>query len=646
MADPKASSAASSAAGTRSGAGFELRLERGGAYVRLADQPIAPGLRLESLTIAVPDAKFPFDVGLGAGQFRHRLADLVELSVVVEPSVAEAALAQAGLPAFGVEDLRLAGREGFLEIAGRLSGGPPFTMKAGLLPAGDQGLQIVFHSPRILGPSPLPAAALPHTGRSVIEAIGEERMPREPLASLLRHVLASRGWKLPRASEVRLARADLAGGVARIGWDRGAAGPAATSADPDLLAADEGARAFREAEAHVARGDADAAREAYLAAGSAATSHPFGAERLLSLLALEDRFHEEALDLAGEWLARRPGFAPALATEAVVRLARREESRAARVLTVLAQGAAARGETFTALAAAEAAFALPGAAREDALAAIEVALAVRRDHVPALRALRDVARAAGDREGQLRASRRLVAYDPDPASKARAHAELGELLLSADPPGARLHLDQALRLAPDDAEALAALGRACAAAGEPLRAVRALDRLRELHLARGDRAAAARAALEAGALWDDPLGHAENALLRFREACELGPSADTHARAARAAEKAGQWAEAADHHAAVLSALDLTQPDAAALAVRTRLALADVAEKRLRDGPGAAAHLEAASALAPGDAGLLRRLVALERALGRPAGLAPALERLAALEPDAAARAALLAESG
>src|SRR5512133_1252768 len=170
-------SAPSSTSGSRHGAGFELRLERGGAAVRLADQPIAPGLRLESLTLQVPDVKFPFDVGQGAGQFRRRLSELVELSVVAEPALAEAALAQAGLAAFGVEDVRLAAREGFLEIAGRLSGGPPFVLAAGLLPHGEQGVALVFHSPRILGPSPMPAAALPHVARAVVEAVGEERLP-------------------------------------------------------------------------------------------------------------------------------------------------------------------------------------------------------------------------------------------------------------------------------------------------------------------------------------------------------------------------------------------------------------------------------------------------------------------------------------
>ncbi len=635
-----------SAAGTRSGAGFELRLERGGAYVRLADQAIAPGVRLESLTLQVPDVKFPFDVGLGAGQFRHRLADLAELAIAVEPSAADAAIAGAGLAAFGIEDLRLALRDGFVEIAGRLSGGPPFTLEAGLLPAGDQGVALLFHSPRVLGPAPLPGAALPHVARAVLDAIGPEALPREPVGPLLRRVLAPRGWKLPRGGEIRLSQAAVADGFVRLAWDRGASTPAVTSGDPDLLAADEGGRTFRDAEAFLARGDHAGARERYLAAGPAATAHPLAAERLLSLLSHDERFHDEALDLAGEWLSRRPGFAPALAAEAAIRVARGEQARAARAFATLAASAAARGRHFLALAAAEAAFALPGASPEEALRAIEVVLQIRRDHVPALRALRALARTSGDREALLRANRRLVAYDPDPGSKARAHAELGELLLDADPPGARLHLDQALRLAPEDADALSALSRACAAAGEPLRAVRALDRLKDLLLARGERPRAARTAFEAGELWEGPLAHAENALLRFREAADLSPSAETHARAARAAEQAGQWAEAADQHAAVLAALDPSSPGAAELAVRTRVALADVAEGRLGDAAGAAAHLGRAAALAPADAPLLRRLVALERRLGRGAELVVALDRLAALEPEPAARATVLSEAG
>src|SRR5512133_484352 len=449
-------SAPPSKAGTR-GAGFELRLERGSAHVRLADHPIAPGVRLGALTLQIPDVRLPFDVGRGSGQFRSRLCDLVDLAVTVSPDAVVPALAAAGPAAFGIEDLRLAFRPGFAELAGRLTGGPPFTMRAGLVPDGERGVALVFHGARVYGPAPVAPAALPHLARAVVDAIGGEALPRDLVPPLLRRVLAPRGWKLPRTAGARLARAEIVDGVAHLAWDRAATGPAVLSGDGELLAAEEGARAFADAEALLASGDAAAARGRYLALGPAAAAHPFAAERLLGLLAAEPRFHDEALDPAATWLTRRPGFAPALAAEAAVRLGRGEAARGARALADLAEGAAARGEVFSALAAAEAAFSLPNAAKEHALRAIETALGVRRDHVPALRALRALARATGDKEALLRANRRLVAYDADPASKARAHAELGELLLEADPPGARLHLDQALRLAPDDGDALAAL---------------------------------------------------------------------------------------------------------------------------------------------------------------------------------------------
>ncbi len=645
MAEPRQTASASGAAGARGGTGFELRLERGVAAVRLAERELAPGLLVESLTLRLPDVEFPFDVGQGAVQFRHRLADLTELRVTITPAAVEGALARADLSALGVEQVQVAFRDGFAEVAGRLAGGPAFTLEAALVPRGEQGLAVVFHSPLLHGPAPIAAAALPHLAARALPAAGAPPLPDGPLPALLRAVLVPRAWKLPRSGGVPLARAELAEGVVRLAWDRGAGSPAPLTAAPALLAAEEGARAFPAVEAALARGDVAGARDALLAAGPAAAAHPFGAERLLSLLVLDDRFHDEALDLAADWLARRPGFAPALAAEAQVRLARGEEGRAAAAFATLAEGAAARGAHSAALAAAEAAFGLPGAARADALRAVELALGLRRDHVPALRALAALAAAADDREALLRADRRLVAYDPDPAQRARAHAELGELLLEADPPAARHHLDQALRLAPEEPVPLGALWRACAAAGEPLRAVRVLDQLRDVHLARGARAAAAAAALEAGKLLEGPLAQGENALLRYRAAAELHPSAEAHAHAARVAEALGHWAEAADHQVELLAALDPAAPGAAALAARTRAALADVAEHRLGDPAAAAAHLEAAAALAPDDAGLLSRLTALQRRLGRTGPLAATLERLAALAPEGE-RAALLAEAG
>ncbi|HEY6104914.1 MAG TPA: hypothetical protein VIV59_02960, partial [Anaeromyxobacteraceae bacterium] len=132
-----------------------------------------------------------------------------------------------------------------------------------------------------------------------------------------------------------------------------------------------------------------------------------------------------------------------------------------------------------------------------------------------------------------------------------------------------------------------------------------------------------------------------------REACELaGASGEARERAGRTAHALGQWAEAADHYAGLLAALDPREPGAAERAARAHAALARVAEQRLSDPARAATHLEAALALVPHDAESLTRLAALYRSMGRPAELLGALDRLAPLVRETAARAALLAEAG
>ncbi len=636
-------SAASPAAGTRTGNGFELRLERGGAHVRLGAPASMAGLLVEHLDLKVPEIALPFDAGGGPAQFRNRLCDLDALTVRIDQAAVSAAAARLDLGELGLMELEVALRDGFAEVGGRLATGTPFSLRLGLLPGFERGVAVVPYAPRLYGPAPLPAAALPHLAARALSALG---LPDDPLPLLARRLLVSRGWKVPRETGVRLSTAAVGPGGVVLAWARETQGPPPTASDGDLLAALEGSRAFAEAEALASAGDWSGAREAWLAS-AAPTTHAFAADRLLSLLCLDERFHDEALDLAAGWLQRRPGFAPALAAEAWVRGARGERQKAAAALVALAEGAVAAGERLAAVAAADAALALPGLDRELTTRAVEAALAARRDHLPALRALRALARAHGDKGAQIRAARRVLAYAPSDLEKARAHAELGELLLESDPPGARLHLDRALRLAPDDADSLAALARACAAAGEHLRSVSALDRLAALRRAAGDLPGAVALALEAGATWDERLGHVENALLRYSEAAELGPrAAEAHRLAARCAERLGRWTEAADHHAAALAVLDRTLPEAGLLAAEHHRALADVAERHLADPAGAATHLEAALSTGPLDEPELARLAALHRRLGRSAELLATLDRLAPLTAEPAARAALLAEAG
>src|SRR5512145_2477862 len=106
-------SEAPSASETRSGTGFELRLERGGAYVRLADRPIAPGLTLDVLSMEVPGVRFPFNAGAGAVQFRHVLSDLVRLEIVASEEWLGEALRELDLARLGLEGVLLSLRDGF-----------------------------------------------------------------------------------------------------------------------------------------------------------------------------------------------------------------------------------------------------------------------------------------------------------------------------------------------------------------------------------------------------------------------------------------------------------------------------------------------------------------------------------------------------
>src|SRR5512145_2908353 len=96
-------SAAPPTAERRSGTGFELRLERGGAYVRLADTPVEPGLVIDVLSIEVPGVKFPFNVGAGAVQFRHLLSDLVRVELVAKEEWIAEGLRRLELAPLGID---------------------------------------------------------------------------------------------------------------------------------------------------------------------------------------------------------------------------------------------------------------------------------------------------------------------------------------------------------------------------------------------------------------------------------------------------------------------------------------------------------------------------------------------------------------
>src|SRR3990172_12000539 len=112
-----------SAAKPARGAGLELRLERGGAYVALQPQPLAPGVDLVALSMEIPGVIFPFDSAGGSAQFRHRLCELDRLELAIaEPGLA-ALLAPLAPADSGLASLTLALRAGFAEGTGPPGGG-------------------------------------------------------------------------------------------------------------------------------------------------------------------------------------------------------------------------------------------------------------------------------------------------------------------------------------------------------------------------------------------------------------------------------------------------------------------------------------------------------------------------------------------
>ncbi|HZJ70014.1 MAG TPA: flagellar hook-length control protein FliK, partial [Planctomycetota bacterium] len=273
------------------------------------------------------------------------------------------------------------------------------------------------------------------------------------------------------------------------------------------------------------------------------------------------------------------------------------------------------------------------------------------DHLPALRALARAADQAQDRAGALRAYRRLSALARDPVESAEAHVQLARLsaLSEDDVAGARLHCEAALKLAPDLPPALELLGELCARAGEPLRALKAFDRLRDVSLGRHDLGLVGRANLRAGEVWEVGLKQLDNALLRYREAVSLLPG-DVVALVAqaRAAEGLGRVAEAVTGYQ---QSVELAGPSPTDAGVRKAAhaahhALAALATSRFGDQVQAREHWEAALSLVPDDAKALEALVPAWRAAGDPAALARALERAAPTVHDPVRRAAFLAEAG
>ncbi len=642
-------------------AGPELRLLDRRAYVGFPALTIAPGVELVDFALSIPDVTFPLNVSGGAAKYQKKKLDfgLLELSVSAEV-IQRAVQSVAGkLPE--LDEVRLHFRAGSLEVQARLRGPEraPITFKIAFDGDGDQ-LAVYFYDVRFYGFSTTPAARIPALVSEAIKSLsllpdverrGANGFTSKVLPPLVEQAAVGRGYKMPSLDQARLSEAVVSSKGLRLRFSSGGLPPPAAF-EEELLLTLEGARAFADAEELVAQGKLAEARQAYLRLGDATEAHPFAVERLLTLLVADPQAHELALDIAASLARRRDKSATALWAEAVVREKRGEFARASERYLALCNLSRKQQEEAGAFFSAEAAArSSRDAAPQMAVRALHEMLGLKPDHLPSLKALARASDQAKDRAGAIRAYRRLAALAREPSEAADAHVQLARLCAETedDVAGARLHCEAALRLAPDHPEALLQLGDLCFRSGEHLRAVKALDRLREVALGRHEIDRVGRANLLAGRVWEQGLKQPENALLRYREAASLLPGdAEPLFLAARVSESLGKVQEAV---AGYQQAVELAGPSPASTTLRSAAhqshhALARLLKTKLGEPARARDHLELALSLDPTDLTALDELLPYFRAAGKAVELADACEKAAAVVDDPMRRAALWAEAG
>ncbi|HVE81353.1 MAG TPA: flagellar hook-length control protein FliK, partial [Myxococcales bacterium] len=638
-----------------------LRLVDRRAFVGFPPLAAAPGLTVTDFGLQIPDVSFPFNLSGGPSRYQRKqlLFGFLELKVDSELIARKVADLSARLPE--LEDLKLHFRPGYLEGQARMKSAErtPVTFKVAFDGDGER-LAVYVYDVRLYGFTATPASqlavALAKQVRELellpeVELRGATGFTTRLLPPLCQLAAVSRGYKVPQLDTARLSVAEISSQGLKLRFSSGGL-PPPTSPDEELLLALEGARAFADAEAMVAEGKLAEARDAYLKLGDVSEAHPFAAERLLALLVADPQAHELALDVAAAVQRRRERSACALWAEAVVRERRGEHARAAERYLALCALARKNAEDASAFFAAEsAARAARDHAPQMAVRALHELLGLKPDHLPSLQQLARSSDQAKDRAGAIRAYRRIAALARDPAEAADAHVHMARLCAETedDVAGARLHCEAALKLRPDHPEALYHLGDLCFRAGEHLRGLKALDRLREVALARHEIDRIGRANVLAGRIWEEGLKQGENALLRYREAVSLMPAEpEPHFLLARVAESLGKMQEAVQGYQ---QAVELAGPSPRTEEIRraahaSHHALSRLYRSRLGDPARAKEHLEAALALDPRDTAALEELVPYFRGAGRAAELADACEKAAAVTDDPVKRAAYWAEAG
>jgi len=477
-----------------------IQIESGQAQLTLDSFALSSVGKVESLSMVVPNLRFPFDLSGGAGRFCNRRCQLLSATLSLGVDDVVTLLARAPLASIGIErPIVEMGVDGFT-LQARVAVG---SHNAELTAAGyfrlshPRQLRVAFYDLRLHGFLPLAAPQVvtallravcggvldpvvgtaqgaDKVGSGIFSAFlqGPTEVVLQPLELALMDLFPTRGWRIPGRGSLSLE--PLGHGGDRLLLRFGSATAITDEADDFSFSADsthsggkaayeEGRSLFSEAEVALAVGEVTAALVFYRRAATLHSGNVFVATRLLQLLCTSPATLGEAEELASAMLARMPGFGPALLARAVSCSHRGRFAESGDLYERLA----ACGEPLPGL---EAATAFTAAAEsylsagqtERALNLLEKVRAARPAHPRALDLLRQIFASQKRWSEWLSLLRRRELEEPLAATRAKLLCEAGQVLLDelgqAERAGERFA--EAAVLDEELAEAWLGLGRA------------------------------------------------------------------------------------------------------------------------------------------------------------------------------------------
>ncbi len=500
----------------------------------ISEQPPEPSPAIASPTRADSSPRAPAE-SAELGPLQRQRLPLVDATLRLDRAGVDALLVQLApvLAIAGFENVQLAFAAGVVELTARVrlrEWTAELMARVAVEPAAEGRLGLRVIDAVTFGYVRRPALLLAHdlllalTGVSAdepVSVLGLGRVELAPLERLRATLLEPSGWSLVSLDGLGVAGASIGAGAAELRWARKTA---ATTPDTPALAADEpGLHAIDDA---IERNDL---AQAAIACRQEAARHPERepalTERLLSILCARDGTLADAAELAQSAQTRWPErVMPSLALAAVATFRGGGQAAAAHFAD-----AARRAQTLgDALLAARAAVAAATQWRAldpaQALPLYQLALALRPDDRESSDALAELYATAG-RWLELRAH--IQARLPtlrDPAERLNGHLRAAELSYSRlrDPAAARVDLQAAAELAPDDRRVWERLAQLCEAAGDAPASIAALERLVAILATTDDRLAEARALVRMASRYED-LGDDKAAMTHYRRALALGP---------------------------------------------------------------------------------------------------------------------------